>query len=39
MSGQKKNGNENNSLEKIIFVTAILSLIDVLLELLSKYIR
>lgn len=39
MSKQKKSGNENNTLEKIIFVTAILSLIDVLLELLSKYIR
>ena len=39
MSGQKKNGNENNSLEKIIFITAILNLIEVLMELIRHYIR
>lgn len=39
MSGQKKSGNENNSLEKIIFITAILNLIEIVLELINKYIQ
>ncbi len=39
MARQKKNGNKNTTLQIIVFVTAILNLIQSLVDLLKKLIE
>lgn len=36
---KKENGNENRVLETIVFITAILNLIEVLVDLIKDFIR